>query len=85
VEKNKDSKLKNLLAVFYSYTGWSSLIISGLLNLIIIFSWIFKSDSFSALNIPPIWVWGAIGIFLSFVSRLFKRTKQNGDIVLDFF
>jgi len=75
VEKNTASKLKNLLAVFYSYTGWSSLIISGLLNLIIIFSWIFKSDIFSALNIPPIWVWGAIGIFLSFVSRLFKKTK----------
>ena len=81
MEKNKDSKLKNLLAVFYSYTGWSSLIISGLLNLIIIFSWIFKSDSFSALNIPPIWVWGAIGIFLSFVSRLFKKTKLSFFII----
>ena len=57
------------------------LLLQLLLNLIIIFSWIFKSDSFSALNIPPIWVWGAIGIFLSFVSRLFKKTKLSFFII----
>ena len=77
MDKNNDSKFKSLLGVFSFYTGWFFLIISGSLNLIIFLSWILKHDSISALNIPPIWAWGMIGLSLCLASNFLIKTKIN--------